>query len=377
MDIKKTFLLLFSWRIVLFYITYLSALVLPTFGYRFPYAVDYLTPTGLPYWIWSWGNFDGVHYLTIAERGYVADFIQAFFPFYPILTSAIGSFFFGQYLLVGIILSTTAFFLGFYFLMKLLQLDYSKQQIWWVCLFLLLFPTSFYFGAIYTEGIFFFLVISSFYFARKQKWWLAAMLGIFASATRFAGIFLLPALLLEYYLQQRKKNEKIIPEKKVLFLLLIPLGLIGYMFFLWHQYKDPFLFFHALPDFNTGRSNTIVLLPQVFWRYIKIFATVNPSSLAFFNALYEFLTTILFGILLVVSVFKTRLSYVLFSFLVFISPTLTGTLTSMPRYVLLCFSCFIVLGLMRSTILKVILLTFFSLLLVISLLLFARGYWIA
>src|SRR3989338_7634876 len=35
-----------------------------------------------------WANFDGVHYLSIAERGYV-QYEQAFFPLYPVLVRSI------------------------------------------------------------------------------------------------------------------------------------------------------------------------------------------------------------------------------------------------------------------------------------------------
>src|SRR4030066_1349403 len=74
-----------SWRITLFVVAFLSIYFLPVFGGRFPYVDRVLEITHLPYWVWGFGNFDGVHYLRIAQDGYLAQYSQAFFPVFPIL----------------------------------------------------------------------------------------------------------------------------------------------------------------------------------------------------------------------------------------------------------------------------------------------------
>lgn len=53
-----------------------------------------------PKWLWSRANFDGIHYLDIAQKGY-GIYQQAFFPFYPQLVRVLGNIFAGQYLLAG------------------------------------------------------------------------------------------------------------------------------------------------------------------------------------------------------------------------------------------------------------------------------------
>lgn len=374
MTTKRLLFYLLSWRIGLFIVAFISPLILPSFGNRFPYKEIYLSSTGLPHFLWSFGNFDGVHYLTIAIHSYSAQYIQAFFPFYPLVVGFLGSLFDQQYLLVGITVSTIAFFIGLILFKKLIEIDFSQSTMLWSLVLLLLFPTAFYFGAVYTEGLFFLLTIASFYFARRGKWVIAGMCGGLASATRFGGIFLLPALIVEWWLQNRTRKKEI---KSLLLLSFVPLGLLGYMFYLNIKFNDPLLFFHALPNFGTGRQGGIILLPQVFWRYLKIFFSVDWQSLVFFSALTEFLTTIFFSILVFVSFVKTRLSYALFSALILISPTVTGTLTSMPRYVLLCLSAFMTLGMLRSKKLKIVLCLIFLCLLLINMILFCQGYWVA
>src|SRR3990170_8020324 len=84
-NIAKIVILFVIWRILLFLIAFISPAVIPQFGARFPYYQERLIASGLPHFIWSFGNFDGVHYLGIAQHGYIYQFTQVFFPLYPIL----------------------------------------------------------------------------------------------------------------------------------------------------------------------------------------------------------------------------------------------------------------------------------------------------
>lgn len=363
-NIIKIFIL---WRILLFFIAFVGSKILP-FGYKFPYAESLLEKSGLPPFVWSFANFDGVHYLTIAQMGYQAQFTQVFFPLYPILIHVLNP---GNLIISGLLISNAAFFLSLIALYKLLKLDYSNDTIKWVFIFLLLFPTSFYFVSVYTESIFFLFALISFYFARKDNWLYSGIIGFFASLTRFFGIFLLPALLIEWYLQKK-------PVSKLLPLILIPAGLLIYMLYLEINFNDPLYFIHAQPVFGAERTGgSIILLPQVVFRYLKMLLTVNPQSLPFFNAIFELIISLIFFILSIIALFKTRFSYAFFSFCAYIIPTLTGTFSSMPRYVLILFPCFIVLAGIKNKFLKILTALVFATLLIISAVLFTRGYWIA
>lgn len=77
-EIKKILLIFLVWRVSLFIIAYLAQIFIPNWGGRFPYADRELEITGLPSWIWGFGNFDGVHYLRIAQNGYNFLASQAF-----------------------------------------------------------------------------------------------------------------------------------------------------------------------------------------------------------------------------------------------------------------------------------------------------------
>lgn len=386
---RKYLLELFSlWRIVLFGFTFIAGFLLP-FSPRFPYSDIYFQKSNIPYWIWSFANFDGVHYLTIAKSGYSAQFTQVFFPLYPLSLYLFSKLFpWVNMIILGIFISNIFFILLLTVFWRLLEIDYRVDQIKWIIIFLLVFPTSFFFGSLYTESFFLFLIICSFLFARKHKWWLAGMLGALATATRLVGIFLLPSLIYEWLLfsEKRKTSEiknifyrKLNSIYNAKFLLLIPLGLLFYMFFLQIKFHDWLLFWHVQPVFGASRSgNSMILFPQVLWRYFKIMLNVPVSQEMFWISLSEVLFTLLSISCLIYAHFKkVRFSYLIFSWCAVIIPTLTGTFSSMPRYILVAFPMYIALGLMRNTKLKAVLILIFVLLLTIYTILFSRGHWVS
>lgn len=367
------FLIFIFWRILLFVASWFGSFFLP-FIPRFPYSDIFLIPSLLPSWVWSFANFDGVHYMTIAAQSYKAQFTQVFFPLFPLLISIFQKiFFFLPPLLVGLSVSNLIFLICLIIFHKLLILDYQKNEISWIFLFILFFPTSFYFGSLYTESLFLLLTLLAFYFARKEKWFISSLFASFAAATRLIGIFLLPALLSEWLLNKKRS---------ILFspiLYISPLGLLLYMLYLYLNFGDPLYFWHAQPVFGAERSGTgIIFLPQVFWRYLKILTSIPPTQFAFWIPLTE-LFSIIFGILLLLLAHKKqiRTSYLIFSWPALILPTFTGTFSSMPRYLLIIFPIFIVLALLESKILKLLILLTFSILLLVFTVLFTRGFWVA
>lgn len=369
------------WRIILIILAAISPVFISTFGDKFPYKAEFLLKPYYESWFWVWGNFDGVHYLRIAKEWYSAQYSQAFFPLYPVLTGLFGRLFQNEFLVAGFLISNFAFFGALFLFFKLISEEFNLSTAKKAVVFLLLFPASFYFGAIYTEGLFLLEIVACFYLAKKGNWLASSILGFFASLTRFVGVFLFPALIVEYYFQNKEKfntHNTLFVIRNSSWLLLVPAGSLVYMVYLGFAFHDPFYFLTSQPAFNAQRTTAgIVLFPQVVWRYLKILFSVNPASLPFFNAIFEFATAIVFLILILISFVKTRLSWAVFSFLVFITPTLTGTFSSMPRYVLVCFSAFLVLAQIKNKLLLSFILVLFVFLLGFSVILFTRGYWVA
>jgi hypothetical protein len=72
-----------------------------------------------------------------------------------------------------------------------------------------------------------------------------------------------------------------------------------------------------------------------------------------------------------------RLSYLIFIVPALLLPTLTGTLASMPRYGLIAFPLFYLLGNIKKPYVKIILAGMFGLTLVWALVRFSRGLWLS
>ena len=374
-----------------------------------------LGETSASSFFWSRANFDGFYYAKIARDGYQY-LQQAFFPFYPQLIKIFQKVF-ASFIVSGLFISNLAFVFAMIVFWKLLEQGKIKEKtIKKTLLFLILFPTSFYLVSVYTESLFLLFALSSFYFARKRNFLAAGILAGFASYTRLAGIFLLPALLVEYYEQESRRamkdrlsalKERITHPrrnhlvwllqsrathfKNLFFIAISSWGLLKYMYFLKKTMGSWFYFVKVQPDFGAGRSvDKLILLYQVFWRYLKMIFTVAPSQWLYFNVWFEFVVAVLFLALLLWGwhkreEYKIRLSWLVFAGLAYLLPTLTGTFSSLPRYVLVCFPGFIVLARVitdlakqkRLSQIKWVYLAVTVILLVISSAFFFRGYWLA
>ena len=378
-DIFKITLLFLIWRVGLILIM-IFAIILVPLGYKDKFLgggpINYhLSPE-----LFSWANFDGEHYLAIAMFGY-KQLEQAFFPIYPALIS-----FFAQPFLsdppsslvsssvVGLLISNTSFLAALLVLYRLVLIDFSKKIALLTIIILLVFPTSFYFGALYNESLFLLLSLLSFYNARKKRWFLASLFGLIASATRVFGFLLLPSLLFEAILQKEKF-------KNWFWILTIPLGLISYMFFQYINFRDPLAFYNLQTLVGEHRQPGITLLPQVYFRYIKMLLTVDIHNPIYQTIVLEFITGLLFFILPIIGfIKKIRLSYLFYALVSFILPTVQGSLSSVPRYVIVLFPSFLILALLISrlkTKIQVSLFLIFIFFLIIEASLFLRGYWIA
>ncbi|MEK7472768.1 MAG: hypothetical protein AAB625_01885 [Patescibacteria group bacterium] len=371
--ILKSFVI---WRIAITLIAILSIRYLPLFSQNF-FGGKYINYITNPLF-WGWANFDGEHYLSIAIYGY-KNLQQFYFPLYPFLIDLFSNILgksLVNYLWSGILVSNISLFLALLGFYKLALLDYSEKISKLAVVLLLLFPTSFYFGAVYTESLFLCLVVWSFYFFRKQKYFLASILGVLISATRVVGIILLPVFLGHFILT--KKTIK----KELLSLLLMPSGLLGFMYYSYLNWGGFLNFFKTATLFGEQRSKTLIILPQVFYRYIvKIIPDLSWDYFPIvFTVLLEFFVASLFICLLMFSFKKIRWDYWLFATLGYLIPTLSGSFSSLPRYVLILFPLFLFASQKLINTKKPLLIGIFvilAIMLVIAESFFIRGYFVS
>ena len=277
------------------------------------------------------GHFDGIHYLRLVHFGYDDTGSQAFFPLYPFIIRLLT---FGHFdaLMVAVIFNASVLLISLWLLSRTLKItDLSK-----FLLLFLTFPVSFFLVVNYTETLFIFLVILFFILLNRQDYFWAAVIAGLASATRVVGIFLALALLAEL-IQSKQRITRLI----ALFTIGIS-GLMIYCYFLFSKRGDPLMFVHVQSMFGAGRSGSaIVLLPQVLYRYVHMLMTTPILSLGFARSAWELGTFTLACLALFSFWRKLTLPALVFCAGAILFPSLSGTLSSFPRYALVVIPLFI------------------------------------
>ncbi|MFN2472090.1 MAG: mannosyltransferase family protein [Gaiellaceae bacterium] len=180
-----------------------------------------------------WARWDGVWFLRLAQEGYGArDGDAAFFPLYPGLVAGLGRVLAGHYVLAGIAVSLAAGAAAFALLYRLaeprLGADGARRSL----LYLAVFPTSLFLGAVYSESLYLLLAIAVFLLAERGRLLEASSVAGLALLTRPSAIALLPPLAL---LAWRARGNFGLAR-----LAAAPAVFAAYPLFLWWRLDDPF-----------------------------------------------------------------------------------------------------------------------------------------
>jgi hypothetical protein len=163
-------------------------------------------------------RWDGSWYIEIARDGYHYQpgmpSNAAFFPLYPLLIRAIHALLFLPendywWLLTGIVLSNIALLVALGYFRSLSAIDVDQKTASRAIIYLLIFPTTFFFSCVYSESLFLALTVSAFYYARKNRWLTACILTALATLTRSQGIIVLLPLLIEYLAQRNFRLQQV------------------------------------------------------------------------------------------------------------------------------------------------------------------------
>lgn len=142
-----------------------------------------------------WARWDSVWYLTIAEQGYHgAAETLAFWPLYPAFVAVIGAVLGGHDLTAGVLISLVSLLGSLVLLERLGVRLVGGPSARRAVLYLALFPTAFFFGAVYSESLYLFLALGAFLLAERGRFLPAGVVCGLVILTRVAGVALLPAL---------------------------------------------------------------------------------------------------------------------------------------------------------------------------------------
>lgn len=373
----KSFLI---WRLVSIFIAIFSIKFIALSGINF-FGGKYINYITNPLF-WGWANFDGEHYLSIAMYGY-KDLQLAFFPMYPLFMNFVAKIVgtnTASYLWSGLLISNLFFLGSLILLWKVIRLDYSEKVAKIAIILILIFPTSFYFGAVYTESLFLFLSLSTYYLYRKDKYLFSGLIGIIMTLTRLYGIFVIVMIGIDVLVSE--SNLYNIFKKRIYLIGISIFGLLSYMWFCFISKGDALAFYTLQTNVGEHRSLNLILLPQVFYRYVvKIIPNLTWNyPPVVFTTLLEFLVACLFLFALIVGFKKMRWDYWTYILLGYLVPTLTGSFSSLPRYVVVLFPAFIFTAMKLERVNSHLRLGIYIVMAIIALIaemLFFRGYFVS
>lgn len=369
---EYVFLLFSGWRIVLIFITFFG---LSTFANITITTGRLAWPNqGLEYWV-RWANWDGGHFLGIAEHGYKLQ-QTVFFPLYPLLINILHNLGI-PFLWGGLIISNLSTLIALFFLYKLILLDFDINIAKKALFALLIFPTSFYLVAVYTESLFLALTVASFYCARKDRWLLAWVLAGLACVTRLAGVAVIAGLFIELFFGEKFTLTHLrfakLKSTRFWYLLIAFIPLILYMYYQYHLFGNPLSFIYSEAAWDRHPSMPWNA-PISYLQTIVLHIPIMPGNMA--RTLTEFLFFVFFSICLFFSFKKLRFSYSIFFLISLMLPLLSGTLVAVQRYGLTIFPIFILIALYKNELVEKIGLVLSLSLMAIFAVQFFNWYWV-
>ena len=197
-----------------------------------------------------WMKWDARHYID-ASHGYASytekgDFTNlVFFPLYPWLLAALNVIVRNESA-SAVLVSALASSGAAVYMYKLLCPDYGKRAAELTVILIFVFPFSFFYGGIMTEGVFLLTCAATFYYVRNHNWIAAGIAGFLCALSRSAGVFLIFPATVELLEQEeifRDFGKKLLPAlKKWVWLLLLPIGTCVYLFINYRITGDPLYF---------------------------------------------------------------------------------------------------------------------------------------
>jgi hypothetical protein len=309
----------------------------------------------------SWDFWDVGIFVDLAHSGYAhrppnKDNLSAFFPLWPFFMHILGGIFSNSSIFLfftGFILANVCFYFGLVLLYYLVQTQFGPMVARDTLFFLAMGPYALFFFIGYSESLFLLVCLAMFFFlyrGHSLDWWLAGLCGFLAAITRPTGIVLTAPFLVTLVQRFWPYRTSLHVHWRLLLnatlpLLLIPLGLLLYMIYLYIVMGDPLAFSHWEAA-TWGRHLT---LP---WMGITndlhyLFSLTNN----FTDNLMDLLFTLIPLIALLISWRRLPLHYNLFSLVTMLfslsnpRDDFPRPLSSSPRFMLVIFPVFLIFAL--------------------------------
>lgn len=319
----------------------------------------------------SWFHWDTGFYQDIAKNGYKITGqwpTIAFFPLYPIVVRCIMYAFGLGFQSAALIISHIALFITSTLLYQIVSQLRNDNIAYRTIMFLLAFPTSFFFVTAYTESLALMLLVCSVWAIQRQQWWVAGTAGFFLALTRLPGILIAPIMAFAY-LQTYQFQWKALTRPSIFSIVLPPAGLALFMLYQWWQFDTPVAFMIAQRAWENQLQPPWAMPYELL---MTLTSTDWPMKVLQSSIWLGFI------LLTILAFRKLPIIYGLVMLLFLTPPYLSSWNESLPRYVLMAFPGFIILGIITEKVwVKTILLNVMLAILYTCTLLFINDFWIS
>lgn len=276
-------------------------------------------------------NWDGQHYLILADSGYnTVEASRAFFPLFPILIRLTNLFFRNFYL--------SAFVLNLFLSYTLSWIFYQygtyhigKKSTGLALISFLCFPTAFFMTVFYSETLFLLLLLGFLYFYEIKKNYWSLVFAVLLPLTRAQAGFVAVALFV-FVIYKLIKKEKVNLKYEALNLSAFVLGSILYLVFFYLATDSPFSGIEAQSLYLFNNSFINIFKP---WRFLQSLFTPSTEWFTYNNAIIDkIFIVVIFLCLLVIIKAKNPLWLIFYLFLIY-PPASMGQGGAFTRYSLI------------------------------------------
>lgn len=372
-------------KIAIFLVIVVAHLLLP-FNSTF-YKANFIYPTGEKISLFtSFKTWDAQHYLYLAQNGYQRNSISnAFYPLYPLLITA-GTYVTGNSLIAALLISNVLSFFAIIFFYRFVIILFNEKIAFVSTLFLLSFPTAFYFNLIYTESLFLFLTLLFFILLYQKKYFKASLISLLIPLVRVVGFFVVLPFLIKLITDKTMSATRFtIPtfnnpisfklNYQYIFLLFPVVGFLIYLLFMHVATGDGLAGIKAGENFVGGYSIGHLLNPTDI---IKNFFVPHLSLHNYNQSLID-RSFFVFYLLLLPFIYKFLPKPLFYYSLIGLTPFL-GSFMGYSRYIFAVFPLFILLGFLSQKkwgVLLLPLLILFVFLQVTFVVLYALNFWVS
>lgn len=243
-------------------------------------------------------RYDGKHYLEIAKNGYNVKILFCFLPIYPLIIKTLAVVT-GNYESGALTINIFLLMISNYIFYRLLHLYNIKGKKLCTLIFLPAQPILVgYAFACVAEPLFVLLLLLSFYYFKKDKILFSSLFGMLAAMTKTVGtllFFIYFLLLIIPSITNRTDTIFVrllrsikLKAKKIAFLFLIPLGLLGVFSYYYLVSGNFFIYMQAQSSWDQGLTFPFLgFFNEIFYQHLYFeLAWIVMLSIYLFIAWY-------------------------------------------------------------------------------------------